>query len=758
MSVKNILRNRLSKLLVNVLMTMLAFIAITPHFALAHDKRFSNTSHAILFVLDYVSLSELLEIRPKWMLRLATSGGIAALCTRTGGAMKPLNACMTVAYGDRAIASEDGELAFNVDEPLEYGRAVSVYERCVGRKLKPNEAAIVIPYVEGLKRLNKQIIHRPTTPFALGEILSKHGIKTAVLGCDDTSLEYVPMTLYRHAALIASCSDGIVQYGDVSKDMLSPDPKAPFGITADLHALMEKLRQCFISGVRLIVIDLGETFRAHLYSSRMSDEAAKAVKTTAIAKCDEALGMLLSWFNEHRDLLLIFTTVASGKMKNELGFIIAYGKGVKNNSLLTSATTRRVGLVTLTDIAPTVAHHFGIEMKVIGQRIDSVRVDKNIERVLNLINITSQTDSSIRPLALYLMGILQTLNALFLLLWCGSTRTQWISNAHKALTLTGSYIMALPLSYLCEMPLRYIVATPFASLLLAWLIAFALSVGLWVALHDGLRFIAVLSGISFFAILIDALTGSKLQLSSILGYSPFYGGRFYGLGNVGIAVLLGSSIALSYSLSCMFKKPYSKSLLWLSIGVITTLVIGHPSIGANFGGLISAFSSFAVGYLALKRLKPSLRSTVVVFIGLIFVLAVLIIIDLAKGTYSASHIGRLIIMIKEQGYEVLTGMILAKVLVWWRAFRHVVFTIALSAYAISGVSCVLLLKEKIALLLKQSEVAACMMALTCGTFVVLVTNDSGPITPVVMLAYVWTSLSLTLTQRIPKKVVEQSMV
>jgi hypothetical protein len=758
MSTENVQRNRKGNSCADVLIATLTFIFITPHLVLAHDGKTLDAGRVILFVLDNVSLSELIEARPKWMLRLATSGGIAALCTRTGGAMKPVNACITVAYGDKAVASEDGELAFNVDEPLEFGRAVSVYERCVGRKLKPDEATVVIPYVEGLKKLNMQIIRRPITPFALGEMLNRHGIKTAVLGCDDTSFEYAPTALYRHSALIASCSSGIVQCGDVSKDMLLPDPKAPFGITANLHALREKLRQCFLSGVRFVVIDIGETFRAHLCSSRMSDEAAKSTKIKAIAKCDEALGMLLSWFNKDRDLLLIFTTVASGKMQNELGFVIAYGKGVKNSSLLTSATTRRVGLVALTDIAPTVAHHFGIELNVIGQRMDSVHAEGNIETVLKLINATSQTDSFVRPLALFLMGILQALNALLLLLWCVSIRSRWASNVHKALILTGSYIMALPLSYLCEMPLRHMVVMPFASLLLAWLIALVLSIGLWTALNDGLRFVAVMSGVSFFAMLVDALAGSRLQLSSILGYSPFYGGRFYGLGNVGMSALLGSSIALSYSLSCMFKKPHSKSLLWLLIGVITTFVVGHPSIGANFGGLLSAFASFAVGYLALRRVKLSTRNIAVALVALALVLVAIVTVDFLRGAHGASHIGRFIIMTREQGFGVLTGMMLTKVSVWGRAFRHVAFTVALSAYVISGVLCALLLKEEMTALLKRNEVMACTMALVFGAFVSLVTNDSGPITPVVMLAYVWTSLSLTLVPSISEKASAQSMV
>jgi hypothetical protein len=50
------------------------------------------------------------------------------------------------------------------------------------------------------------------------------------------------------------------------------------------------------------------------------------------------------------------------------------------------------------------------------------------------------------------------------------------------------------------------------------------------------------------------------------------------------------------------------------------------------------------------------------------------------------------------------------------------------------------------------------MALVFGAFVSLVTNDSGPITPVVMLAYVWTSLSLTLVPSISEKASAQSMV
>jgi hypothetical protein len=50
------------------------------------------------------------------------------------------------------------------------------------------------------------------------------------------------------------------------------------------------------------------------------------------------------------------------------------------------------------------------------------------------------------------------------------------------------------------------------------------------------------AGITMLVIGVDLLTGARLQLSSLAGYSPIVAGRFAGVGNVGFAVFATSAL------------------------------------------------------------------------------------------------------------------------------------------------------------------------------------------------------------------------
>lgn len=722
---------------------MLFLFLINDSFCATHDVK--SKRRAIVFVFDYVSLDEVLKVQPKVIMHLINSGGIAALCLRTGGAFNPTNACMTVACGDRVAISSDGEIALNIFEPIESSDAMSAYERCTGRKVDPSQVSIVMPYVEGIKR-GIMLTSGRAAPFALGESIRGAGMKTAVIGCDDIGLEHDQMSLFRHAALIASPSDGTIPFGDVSKRMLKLNPNTPFGVSVNMEAFSDVLRDC-LSNANLLVFDIGETYRAALYAAKMSEEIAMAAKAEALHKCDRALELILKLFDERSDLLIIFTTTTSGKVKNELGFIIAYGHGITDGSLLTSETTRRHGLVTLTDIAPTILHHLGIDpaFHMVGRRMRCIKSTNTVERVKKLIELTTQSDQWLRAAALYFMGSLQTLQAMLVLLWAVSVYSEEVKAPILARTCNGIgvFVMALPISYWCEVLLRRYLPMPSLALIGVWLIALIISTTLWSAARDELRYIGLLSIVSVVIMLLDAFTGSNLQLASIMGYSPYYGGRFYGLGNVGMPALLGCALSLACTLESALIHARLKAFAWLLISALTTVAIGHPNVGANFGGLLSTVPAFAAGYIAARGIKFNLRRISLILITLACALVVFVTLDLLRGAERTSHIGRFVILIHEGSFAPLASMLKVKALTWWRAFKHVPLTIALCSYAICGSICALLLRRKpIRVTVANETLRAFVASSIVGALTLLLINDSGPLTPVIMLSYGWSAIWL----------------
>jgi len=389
---------------------------------------------------------------------------------------------------------------------------------------------------------------------------------------------------------------------------------------------------------------------------------------------------------------------------------------------------------------------------MIGRRMITVKADDHVERTRKLIELTSQSDSMLRSAALYFMGVLQSLHAVLVLIWALCARCNCnalASTFGRASSGVGVFIMALPVSYWCEVMFRERIGMPFVTLQVVWLIALALSTVLWIALRSELRCIILLSAISFLVISADAFTGAKLQLASIMGYSPYYGGRFYGLGNVGAAAALGCSLLLSCAISSILAHGLLRVLLWLALGLLTAIVVGHPSVGANFGALLSAVPSFIAGYIAVRRMKIGWGSILFVFALLLCALAVFVTVDLLRGVEGMSHLGRFIVLLRLHGFEALASMLTTKALIWWRAFKHVPFTVALFAYIVCGfVSASLLWREIKSAVASDELLAALIASFACGAFISFLVNDSGPLTPVVMLSYGWSAIWLIAVRSI----------
>ncbi|MFC5370859.1 hypothetical protein [Arcanobacterium bovis] len=105
---------------------------------------------------------------------------------------------------------------------------------------------------------------------------------------------------------------------------------------------------------------------------------------------------------------------------------------------------------------------------------------------------------------------------------------------------------------------------------------------------------------------VDAVLGSPLHFSSIMGDQPQSGGRFYGLSNAPF-VLFATSIL--FITGYLFEKMRARSApswiriaVLLSIGFFAVVIDGAPSIGADFGGPPALFVAFVlIAFLEAQR-------------------------------------------------------------------------------------------------------------------------------------------------------------
>ena len=85
---------------------------------------------------------------------------------------------------------------------------------------------------------------------------------------------------------------------------------------------------------------------------------------------------------------------------------------------------------------------------------------------------------------------------------------------------------------------------------------------------------------------VDVMTGSRLQLSSLMGLQPVVGGRFYGMGNTTFALFATSTILLCIAVSDHFVRRGQVRLgaAVVAIGLGATFIDGAPFWGADGGG------------------------------------------------------------------------------------------------------------------------------------------------------------------------------
>lgn len=128
------------------------------------------------------------------------------------------------------------------------------------------------------------------------------------------------------------------------------------------------------------------------------------------------------------------------------------------------------------------------------------------------------------------------------------------------------------------------------------------------------RFVGVQAALTYAVLTVDGLVGTPLQVGSLLGAGPVYGGRFFGFGNVTFVVYATSAMLLA---AVVAQELTDRGRLRAavttagSIAGLATLVDGWPTFGADFGGILS----LVPGSVLLVLLVAGVHMTVLRLVG-----------------------------------------------------------------------------------------------------------------------------------------------
>ncbi len=576
------------------------------------------------------------------------NSSIALMNTGTGGRLNSENAYVSIGAGARAVGTGKAGWAYNVEENLNHFTAGTLYHRYNGTD--PGGQVVNLE-INNLIQANQSKNYR-SVPGTLGNLVREAGLKRAVLGNGDSG------EINRLAVNLIMDENGVVDYGNVSREILNAQGDAPFGYRTDPDNLWENLLT--VKGKsQFLVIEWGDTFRLRESLQLFQPEKRLQEFDRMLNKLDIFIERLLT-LSDGNTMLLLLTPYPqgilspSGEQLSLMGII----SGESGSSLLTSDSTRRPGLVTNLDIAPTVLRFLGISVPayLTGGIMTAAAGTSggDLSSLLGVSNMIHTVHQQRPPLIQFyiLLQILTVVGAILALLF---KRSSHLLRYWRPL-MAG--LMLVPLSFLI-LPL-IMTDSLMISYMTIFIITSVLTTIFLYRADNTLLFLRIGLVITLLIVL-DLALGGNLIKNSIMGYDPISGARYYGIGNEYMGVLVGSSvlfIAAAYQVGWS-KNTYAGIFTLIFFAFILYIFIS-PRWGANFGGSLTALTAFGFTCLGLGNYKLTGKTLSIVLGAAVLFVMFLVLLNLKGEDGIVSHVGRSMVMVSRNGFSEVMDILTRK--------------------------------------------------------------------------------------------------
>lgn len=405
-------------------------------------------------------------------------------------------------------------------------------------------------------------------------------------------------------------------------------PAEPDGIPPGVGSAVDRAR----SG--------GTLCRIHLVSG---PEVLEGDRSGRLPSTDAALTRLLQEVPEGTTVLVAGMGQTTGRARAQV--LVASPVHVRDGAgaSLSSGSTRQRGLVQLTDLTPTLLGLAGVDVTTTGEALAGERVTTTPQvgdhvaqaRDLALAVSTAKWQA---PWALGVLGaILLSLLGLAVLLQPAAAR-----RGIPLMSAVGTLAMATPVAavlaglvpwWRAGQPLPALVGVVLLGSALVTALAWA---GPW--RRHPLGPAGVVAAVTAVVLGVDVIWSARLGLVSVLGLQPVTAGRFYGQGNVGFGIFLGSVLVLM-GVVVAWLRGRPAALAALALGLGASVLDAAPQGGADLGGVPALAVATGLVVLASLGLRWTPRSLLAVALaaGLVTVLA--LVLDWARGPADRTHLG-----------------------------------------------------------------------------------------------------------------------
>jgi hypothetical protein len=309
---------------------------------------------------------------------------------------------------------------------------------------------------------------------------------------------------------------------------------------------------------------------------------------------------------------------------------------------LTSASTRRDGIVNLTDLTATLIAAGGREapegpapvdgspFEVRTEIVTTAAAQDHLEAVAALSNAAVRADT-----------VLGVSGAILLVLLIASLTARRFAIATPIL----EWATILPATMVLTGAVQWN-ATRWPILVLLMTLA-GWSIALTVVVFAGAKrlkvpFAVVGAAVTVTAFTIDAALGGVMEPGSMLNSRPVNGGRWYGFGNVTFAVYAAATLVLVGYLAHRLQATGHRRAALASVAVIGFGVVvceGWPSMGADFGGVIALTPVLVWLLLRLADIPITWPKLVGAAGSALLLVAVIAWLDWRRGPTVRTHLG-----------------------------------------------------------------------------------------------------------------------
>jgi hypothetical protein len=565
---------------------------------------------------------------------------VGALSARTASRIPDVaRGYLTFGAGNPAyVASDDPDLhlAFERDERFETGTAAEALARRTGRRTRAAIAHVSVPQLQEFQdsRLYGSELG------SLGEALRGAGVRRAVVSAADVAVRPETTELRRAAVFALMDAAGSVDAGTLD-GLLRPNPNAAFGVETDPDAFVRAADRA-LSTADVVLLDPGETSRADEYTNLVASDRVGAIRRSALRRTDAIVGRVRRLVTPRDMVLVLGSSGPTGEaFREHLVPMGGWGRrpdgGSFGHAWLTSPTTGRQGMVVISDVAPMVLSAFGIEQpdSMIGTPI--AQGDARPDGVSSLVELdeASSVREQFASTAFWVVATLLSLLAILAFVVFLGSRTR----SHRLLVAVAYFGLAIFPSAHIIRAFEYWHAGVIGSHLLLYAVAALLAVAAWFI--PGPRWAGGVALLVLTVLLFgsDVAMGGALQVNGVFGHSPLVAGRFYGVSNPGYTILFSAALL---GLTGLAELQGARRLpIWAMVAAIALLpLIGLPSMGADFGGLLAGVPAVGVT-IALGRGWRIRWRTVVLFALVAGIAAVgLSFVDLLRPPEARTHLGR----------------------------------------------------------------------------------------------------------------------